>query len=1508
MSTESPNSIERTRPAKKRLPVRIARWLTYAFALFVALVLILLGITETKMFRDYLRDTLNREVSGALEVDFRISEINGNIFTGWRIDGIAMKDDAGPILDMKSLIIRYNPFLLPWKMIIVNELTLVEPRIYVTRAEGRDWNIARLLESKSEDTTSSPFDWTVRAENIRIIDGAFLRYDSTTVRSGGNARFDFSHLSIDSLNIGLSGFYSPRRKRISLDQFSFNNRMGAFEVKNISGDIRISGARTSVHSFSVETSRSKFQINVAAQPFNPTALPDTFDIFALPFKLSFEAPLVDVRDLQYFLPALDFLGSKYALRLAADGTLRDLDIQRLNLTAERTNIELTGRAGDIDKGASMYIEVHSENMTANGGDLPLVLPGIPLPDYSNVGDVRFTSLVFRGEPLKFHSEYRFESGAGAAEGYADMDITKEQLEYDIELKSKAIDLGKIFHSPALASSLTGHMTVSGAGVVPGRMNTTAVFTFDSSRFQRYAIGSLRGNVALGPSLLNAAIDLKGASGDVSMQSEMSFERDSVTQFAVRSDVSHLNIAAMFQDDELKSDLSFTFRANGNSIDIDKVTGKAVLAMQPSVFQETSFYDDTLVLTLDQRDPLKKMIRLGSTYADFDLDGQFDIPRFIEYQQVLMDSLAAGIRSLSIARAPDSVAEAPAPVVMQRSNATPVAGVMAGAIAGADSADFMNAAYKLTLREPERFAKYFGASIFRVRGGYEGKISGGLRGLDVSGELRVTDFDYYDSLRDWKAAGVVCKYDIRNLSPANTMGRLYSKLDLTIDDIAVNETHFSRISTSLLYENAHPSFSVRGNLDTTLSVALRGGASRDDTSYAVKLDQFAVNYLGQIWSNASPVLLHADTSRITIDRMRMRHRNAYLNLSGWRDFGGINNFSATLDSMPLGELEYVLTGNQQAAEGRSFTGTAIFEALLRGADDAPIISAALFIDSLGYRGSAIGTFEFEGTYGGGELEVYSVLEYLNADAKNKILFVSGTVPAEISFGAKEEKPGERSANLRFQLQEFPLALIEKFIGGMDELSGIVNADIGITGTTADPRYAGFLKVGDGRGRVLFNNMQYLFSLQIEPEERRFKINSLSVRNLESDWSKSGMEGTGYIDTKDLKLEGFDLTMKGALKVLSPESREKLKYMYGDLFVSTGQNPLRLKGRFDRSIFSGNINVQEGDLVFASDDQQQGETDFSKISYTVVDDVTKSKKTSLFNTGVRRKQAGNGEESTRNDNSFADGMSYDLTLSTAGRMRITMPFNSITKDELKANLTMQNFKVSNLGGVNKFTGEVLVAENSYYSFLGKKFAASGSLRFNADLENPDLNLRAVYSDMHTEKTGEQRRVFVILTITGTKLKPVTSFDLRYQTEDGPVVVRGGNVDSDALSFVMFGVFSDEMSSGEKGQLTKEVTESLGSSLGYTYASTFVTAALKGLGIDLIRSFELSQQGRTKISIDLLGFLVTYNGQFDTIQSSDFGVEFPLPMIGATVSVSRRGSDIGTSLLNEVYEGKLLFKYAW
>lgn len=1525
-------------PVRPSLPRRLVRWAVRLGVLFVMLNLALLVFTETGWFRSMARDLLVSTVDSTLYARLDIGDISGNLFSGWEIRDVRLTTDAGPLVAVRSIVVRYNLFSIPWKKIDVMEVTLNQPVITLTRADGRGWNFEHL----SRDTTESEggtFDWRVIVRTLRIVDGRLVMRDSTDSGPFAPNRLSLSNLDLDHLSLAVQADIAPARKVLSINQCSFDNRSGEVSLSNLAGDIRIDRARTEVRNLSLVTNRSRLLLTAVLDSMSVLE-GFTYEAFkTTPVLLSLEAPVVDTRDLQYFLPALDFLGSTAAIDLEARGSMRALAIERLDLRTALSRISFAGTLADIDAGVDIRIDVASTNSIIDPSDLPTLLPGIPLPDYSLVGPVRFEEITYSGRPLDFTASVDFTSDAGSGKGRAALDITGEDLVYDATVETRALDLSKIFKVPALSSALTARGTVKGRGTTLGRMSADISLQVDSSRYQRYTARSLAALLSVRPDSVGASVQGDFVQSAIALTGSLRLARDSVTGFNVLLRSNGLDLGRVLGDDSLSSDLNFVLSATGDGLDPATLSGEATMLVQPSTLMDFHLAADTMRFVVDQRTPGGSRLSLGTQYADLSLAGRFDLVRFADFLSEQTDSLGAAWLPLALASAPPPpVLSTPRAIRRAAADEARRRRDEAARLAAIDTSSFMQATWELHLKNPDRFARLINTRTAFFKGDLRGTIRGGWNGMSLAGSIDMTDMYYVSDSLSFGSAGLRCTYRIDGLTPRATLDRLDASIDLRVGDASLNSLRVGNVGMRFLYADRAPRLALRGVVQDDYALDIDATGHVQDTRWDVLFSRLGVKYKAQQWLADVPAPITIDTAGVHVPQLRLRRGGSAIRISGTRAFAGTNAFTIRLDSMRVGDLEYLATGQATSLQEQGFSGLASIVLDVGGTDAAPVLALDAFVDRLGYQGAEFGELTLEATYSAERLELYSELEYpVSATEMRKVFFASGSMPVAISFTG-EAPVAAGSANLRVQMKKFPLPLVERFIGLFSPLEGYADADLTLSGGIEDAEFGGWLEVADARGRFLTNNMVYLMQLRLEPKGTTINVKT-TLQNAPTERNPGIMTATGTIATERFQIGQIDLDIAGRLKVLRKASRSAFKTMYGDLYVASGPAGLRYHGRLEKSHLDGDLHILEGDLTFPSENDDARTGDIEGVTYLDVDDVTAQRTTSLSAARERARSSlfanGNGSAADSaaqvRTPSILDAMDFDISVTTIGSLVVSMPISSLSQQELNARLDIRNFRAERKGGAQKYIGEVQLGSGSRYLFLGKPFRATGSLTFLRDLGNPDLNLRAVYTEYHTPPSGtgeERRRVFVILTITGTLNEPRLAWDIRFDSESGTQRPRGGNLDSDALAFVLFGLFSDELSVGEKGGKGRVIdqTGAIASALGNAYLSSTMTDLLSRAGLqDVVKRVEFDRldsqkDARLKLTGSIGQALLIYDGKINNLGSSDIVLEIPLgelfPSFGfrnMVVQFAKRtanGALEGGSANQEsnIYEGKILYRFSF
>jgi hypothetical protein len=207
------------------------------------------------------------------------------------------------------------------------------------------------------------------------------------------------------------------------------------------------------------------------------------------------------------------------------------------------------------------------------------------------------------------------------------------------------------------------------------------------------------------------------------------------------------------------------------------------------------------------------------------------------------------------------------------------------------------------------------------------------------------------------------------------------------------------------------------------------------------------------------------------------------------------------------------------------------------------------------------------------------------------------------------------------------------------------------------------------------------------------------------------------------------------------------------------------------------------------------------------------------------------------SFMDNLSIRLDMRTLGNAKVEIPMDALYGEALIAEVG-GTFTFVKTGNNFSMYGSAEIDERSFYRFASKRFSATGRINFSGPIDDPELNIKAMYSGIRINKevpgSEKEEEVLVTITMTGTLSKPITNYEL---TVDNKPRDRG-DVFSDIISFVLTGSFADEMTTDQKQSLADTYKSSL-YSIGSGVISGKLTEFFKN-EFEFIRSVETEYSG--------------------------------------------------------------------
>lgn len=1398
----------------------------YGLLVVFVLVLLVAGTTQTQLFRTWLRNTALSALDSLLDADVQLGTLTGNLVTGFSLHDISIKVDGEEFVGIERLDIRYNIFEVPGKRISVDNLTLVHPRVnFICGSDGR-WNFTRMIRPGPEDTTTAgAFDWIIAVKSLEFQDGIITLIDSAALAEEDhppvdNVHAEFHQFSLRGVNLQTSALFSAEEKNASIKALSFTSNRPDIRLEKLSGEFHISRNETTVRDLVINTGRSRIQLDVGAEEIDLLAGITLEHLQHTPVNLKMRLQDIDLVELGWMVPDVDFLRGMVGLELEAEGEFGGLTVKKLDVKTGGSSMYLTGEVFNLHTPSELLLKVYITESVLSTADARRLLSTINIPDYDDLGPATL-NLEFEGKPLDFASKFFIETSAGNIKSDLSLSIGgPESLTYDGEFLLQQVDLDRVFYDPSLNGSLNGIVKIKGSGVTLHDMTTRLEVGIDSSVF-------------IGQPLSRSTLSLDVVDGNItgvvdvalgSMRSNLSVSLVDINSpsgaFLVEGEVASLNLEDILRDRKYNSDLTMKISSRGEGLSLKTLSGEFSLDIVSSRFGDYRIEEDSISLFLDQRDAEHKQIRLESNIADIAMNGAFDLEYFgqlIAYE-VENISLAVGEKFAAV---DTSLAGR---VDRKKLNA------LGQRLAAAKQR--LDMSYVVQIKDLEPLSRVTGDRYFNGTGTLRGAVLGNYDNLSLEGRLQIREFFYGNADSGVLLQNLQTSFQVTDLKPVHPLKELELWILNDANKMHINRTQFDSVEVQFRFSQEYSSYGVKTYYDNDLRVGVQGIASVSSDEMLFTFNTMYLAFKDFAWIADGGATIGFNSQGMHVDNLIMRRDTQEVTLSGSIATDGAMGATLRGSRLNLNSLQYLLSTEELSAGAESFSGIADVEVTATGTLAAPEYQASVVVDRFAFRTVPFGriTGDLRYLHGGLQTQV-EVNNDLRTGTERPDLVINGVIPIDLGIGSALKADDLPALALDIRSDGVQMSILDPLVPTFNRLSGILRCNMRLDGSLQDPHITGSLAIDSCSFLFVPNNIFYTFEGKFEPAGERINVINAVVRNVAAD-RRLGRDGVmniaGSFSLRELKPGDFDLTAIGKLLVVKETTRKSELSVYGNLFIETDAAGLRFTGSIEQSLLKGYVLIRNSSLVFPPTVGTAAREAERAIPVVFVDDTTSIDKevdhsaVSLY--FATASESGNDQTIVPRylpTKSFLDGLRYDLDIeSRGGNTEIRMIFNPATGEELVANM---EGKFSMLDDGTQWVGTVTV-DRAYYNFT-KRFDAEGTIRFSGDFLNPELDITAKYRGTRTIEDSLGRKsevVVVVLKITGFRFEPKLEISMTIDGDDyysyiGP---KSSDVNSDAIQFLITGSFP--LSESQKNDIARDIRQTVGTSLA-TGATSLLSSTL-------------------------------------------------------------------------------------
>jgi len=1273
---------------------------------FFLLILLILGFTQTSLFRGILREQVIKIANSSLNGTINIGRIDGTIFTSLILNDVTVNMKQDTLLKARLIEVRTSPLQIFYKKIFVRKVGIEDAKISFLKDTAGNLNVSKLFKPTEEDTSKSSFPFKIKLVELKLSDIDFSMQNEdkkNSVATYDNMTMDDFRVRGLNLQLSANADIDNNDFELFINNLSLASNINNFNIEQLKGDFLVNTKRIIVGALELKTKRSEINLSVKNEGLNIFG-----DFTKDSINNSKTDLLLDIKkfafdDMSAIIPSLNYLKGDIQASLKASGNIKQVDFQRLEVKYLDTKLNCSGYMRDLDAGSKMFISALFTKSNVVESNIPKLIAGLSLPVYKNMDNFEIDSLKFEGEPLNFQSRLAAVVNKGIVKADMKIDLRPEDMVYNVNLFTKELNLEPVINT---STKLNLDVKISGSGTSPKKMSADVEIKADGSSFRNINIDAfkLKANAAGQFVNLNMNALAGGAKLGIDGGIDLIDTENPVYNFNMSAE--KLDFAVLFKDTTLASNLNFKLETKGKSFDPDKLYNTLKLSFTESSLMGYNLDDTEINLAVEDIANDERSIKISSEFGSISFTGRYSIKDI------------AGVAANDILLIKDQVFNKlhqsfPS---LKLASAQPDEGTQTYS-----AHDSMYVNFKIEMKDFSMFSKIFNAAQLDVDGKIDGRYETSSNGMNFILSTDINYFQYWNNKDVLFITGMKGSIKANDNFTTNTIADLSAAVDLSVERVFTGND-LANIDLSADLKNNILTMSAGGEFETKFKGKLKGQADISGLSVKLELDSLKFLYNKLKINNDGKIQVDILDNRYDIRKLSLAAGESRFNASGVVDLQGEQNLKLNLNDL---SLKYVMAGISETENNNQVDAGISMSADLTGTFAQPVFAGIMNINNLSFKDKGFGNLGCTTSYKDKNLLFdVKIIDTVSKSDSPKFL-LKGNLPIDLAFtGAEKRLLEDEALKIKIIFDEFNLASLGNSIPKISEIQGKVNADLNFEGTLTNLKKSGYLNVTDCSFFSDANYLPYNAGLKISLAEDILSIDQMFLENKSGVKTKGRINATGNAIFDGYKINTAEIKMKGDLTVLTEESKNALSLIYGELYMATDGDAVFTYNK-GKMFVSAPIEIKKADLVFpplTSGFRSYNEKYIYK--YPVYTDTMKIGK----KTGIEKvKEAITQAAASKTPTTISSGntlFDYDISIKIKDDAKIVFIVNKETNLKLVAELS-GNFKYENYGGVLNTFGELKLLEGSVLEFI-KTLDATGSMRFESDISNPYLNVVATYKN--------------------------------------------------------------------------------------------------------------------------------------------------------------------------------------
>jgi hypothetical protein len=439
------------------------------------LVFILFLILSSGKIQTWIAGHVIDFMAEKFEINLSIEQISLKLPNRVHIENIYLPAENGDtLIYSKEIIAKISSLKLKQKRIIISEILLEQPEIFIESNKNNVYNFQYILDKfqadSSREKTRNNFD--VYCNTFRLGDARFQMKNMPFTESPGV--FNSSDLLVNGFNIGISNFKMHGDSiQLIINELSFKEKSG-IELQKLNAGIMITDSVYQLSNIFIKTGHSMLHAPLVEMVKLDTSINNIWEDIKV--HINIDSSFLSIEDAAYFVSSLKGMDQKVNMSAKIDGKLSDIKLSDFHFAyGKDTRIDANLSINGLPNIEQSFIFGQINTLSVS----PIDAQSIYLPPFENKKTIKLPELIreigkisYKGDVVGMFNDLvatgKFNTNYGNIS--TDLAIVSHPISKDLtlngDLSIESVHLGKLLKKDVLgivdlSSKLKGQIDTMG---------------------------------------------------------------------------------------------------------------------------------------------------------------------------------------------------------------------------------------------------------------------------------------------------------------------------------------------------------------------------------------------------------------------------------------------------------------------------------------------------------------------------------------------------------------------------------------------------------------------------------------------------------------------------------------------------------------------------------------------------------------------------------------------------------------------------------------------------------------------------------------------------------------------------------------------------------------------------------------------------------------------------------------------------------------------------------------